>query len=175
MLNFDTKESNGSRINFMSNKTDDDSGPNLSLTENDNNASQSRMSKRKSDYFELRDRMRKPNIVSNRFPRRWFSILTYSILCYIIVEYRRNPITHNESSGTNPSISPAAPAEAERVNQLNKPTSKKNFIIPRESMEINKIIITANPWEIPSHIYPTWEQVVRVWGIRKRCRHPCRF
>lgn len=70
MLNFDTKESNGSRINFMSNKTEDDSGPNLSLTENDNNASQSRMSKRKSDYFELRDRMRKPNIVSNRFPRR---------------------------------------------------------------------------------------------------------
>lgn len=69
LLNFDSKETNGSRINFLSSKTEDE-GQQVSLTENDQQASQSRMSKRKSDYFELRDRMRKPNIVNNRFSRR---------------------------------------------------------------------------------------------------------
>jgi hypothetical protein len=65
MLNFDFKETSGSRINFLSNKTEEENplADNLSQPRN----------KRKSDFFDLRDRMRKPNmatVMNNRLGKR---------------------------------------------------------------------------------------------------------
>ena len=72
ILNFDLKESNQSRINFISAKTEADINKTIESQSSISNSNiLCRQSlKRKADFFDIRERMRKPSMVNNRFTKK---------------------------------------------------------------------------------------------------------